>query len=61
MLLTVFTALVAGPQSLAGLINVSLMNSIPIQVHWINNASPAAFLHRPTGAHSIAPLKQGLR
>lgn len=60
-LLTVLTALVAGPQSLAGFINVSLMNSIPIQVDWIDNASPAAFLHRLTGAPNIAPLEQGLR
>lgn len=60
-LLTVFTALVAEPQSLAGFIHVSLMNSIPIQVDWIDNASPAAFLHRLTGALNIAPLEPGLR
>ncbi len=60
-LLTAFTALAVGPSSITGLINISLMNSIPIQVHWIDNASPAAFLHRLAGALNIAPLEQGLR
>lgn len=60
-LLTILSALLAGPEAIWRFINVSLLDSIPDQVRWINNASPAAFIHRVAEALHMGQLETGFR